>query len=455
VVWFGIFFNWGDHTLFMEDWAQITGPRFQFLRDAVKTRQLPLHISDPSTMHGNTLRYLVVPDTFISPQAILLARFSIQRFNFINVVLLYSIGFAALLALARKFRLSLIAFSALSLLFNFNGNILAHYSVGHVTWYGYFLFPWFAFLIFRLLEGDHSWKWTLWMSVLMFVIWLQGSFHQYLWLLIMLGLVGLFVPGKFWVIMRTGICVLLMSAFRLLPSILLIGKYGASYIDGYPSLWALLDSMVNITSPGYNSPYFPPGIEGMTTWETASFLGLLGTVFMIYFGVVRGLLGKEAPWRRLMLPIGGMLLLSMGPIFGYLRLLPVPILQGERVGTRIISLVITFLLILATERFQRWLDAVKDKPHVPLALTVASALMLMELWINLSIWKIPNVVKVFWWTYYDSHRWYVKNNYTDSKYIALVAGGLAISILTIVGLAVVSRLEIQRSKRPPRIDAQR
>lgn len=443
----GVFLNWGDHTLFMEDWAQITGPRFAFLRNAVKTNQLPLHISDSSTMHGNTLRYLAVPDTFISPQYLLLGRFSIQRFNYINVLLMYTLGFAGLLALAHKLRLSLFSFTLLSLLYNLNGNILAHYAVGHVTWYGYFLFSWFAYLLIRLVEGDHSWAWTFWMSLLLFFIWLQGSFHQYLWLLIMLGLVGLTVPGKFWVILRSGFFVLVMSAFRLLPAILLVGKYGASYIDGYPSLWSLLDSLVNISAPGYNSPYFPHGIEGMTVWETASFIGLLGTLFLIYFGLVRGLLDRDAPGRKLMLPILGMILLSMGQVFGYLRLLPIPLLQGERIGTRIISVGLAFLLILAAERFQRWLDRNIDRSQVLFALTAGGAMMGIELWTNLTVWKIPTVVEVFWWTYYDVDKWTVKNNFGDTTYLWLVFGGLAISIFTILGLGLVTWLEKRRSKR--------
>jgi hypothetical protein len=446
ILWFGIFFNWGDHTLFFQDWADITGPRTQILRDAVQTLQLPLHISDPSTMHGTTLRFLTVPDTLISPQFLLLGRFSVQRFNFLNVLLFYTLGFVGLLVLRQRFKLSVMAFGVMALLFNFNGNILAHFTVGHMTWTGYFLFPWFAWLVFRLIDGERSWKWTLWMSSLLFVIWLQGSFHQFLWLLLFLGLLALFVPNSFWFIMRAGVLIILMSSFRLFPAILLYGSYGASYITGYPTLYNLWNSLVNITHP-LSTPYFPPGIEGVSPWETANFIGVLGVGFIGYFGLARAILARKAPFQKLLLPLGGMLLLSMGQFFGYLRLLPIPLLQGERVGTRIISVVLVFLFIIGAERFQRWLDFGGLDRFRQAGLIVAFGLMGMELWTNLQIWSIPNAVKVYWWVYFDRKKWFVRNDFSDSTYIALIVGGLALTVITFAGLALLAWRE-KRAKTP-------
>ena len=445
VYWFGVFFNWGDHTLFFQDWADITGPRTQMLRTAAQQNQLPLHISDPSTMHGNTYRFLTVPDTLISPQYLLLKRFSIPRFYFINVILFYTLGFAGLLVLRRKFRLSVMAFAVLTMLFNFNGNILAHFSVGHMTWLGYFLFPWFAWLTFRLLEGDRSWKWILMMSTLMFIIWLQGSFHQFLWLLIFLVLIGLFVPGTFWMMARTGVFVLLMSSFRILPAILLYGRYGASYITGYPTLFVLWDSLVHIANPtGGGIITFPPGIEGVSPWEMTSFIGLFGTGFTIYFGLIQGTLSSKSPFQKLFLPIGGMLVLSIGQFFGYLRLLPIPLIQGERVGTRIISVVLAFLFIIGAERLQRWLELRNIKNISHIGLLLAFGIAMMELWTNLKIWSIPNAVKDFWWVYYDVEKWYVKNNWEDTIYLYLIFGGVALSLLTFAGLTLLSLKENQK-----------
>jgi len=81
----GIFFEWGQYDSEYHDWAQITAPRLQFLRTAVRAQVFPLHFSDPSTLHGWTLRYLAVPDAFISSQYYILAKLPLPWFNLVNV----------------------------------------------------------------------------------------------------------------------------------------------------------------------------------------------------------------------------------------------------------------------------------------------------------------------------------------------------------------------------------
>jgi hypothetical protein len=443
---FGDFFEWGGHTLEYHDWANVTGPRFLFLRTAVKSGQFPMHISDPSTLHGWTLRYLSVADAYISPQLVLLFRLSIQRFNLANVWLLYSLGFAGLLALRARLRLSPVAFAVPFLLFNFNGHILAHYSVGHATWGGYFLFPWFAWLVLRLLDGDRSWRWTLGMAALLFIIWLQGSFHQFVWLLILLALIGIFVRGTFWAVVRAGFFTFLISAFRILPSTLLYGETSTAFINGYPSLYALWDSLVNLEF-SVSSPFFIKGLgEGVGTWETTAYIGLLGGLFLLYFGLYRGLLKRNSPFSPLLLPLGIFLLLCMGQIFNILRTLPIPLLEGERVATRMFSVVLAFGLIFAAERFQRWLDE-SSPPLVLPASLLALALIAFELWQDLNIWRISNGDKDFWIEFNDT-KWYVKNNPSDTIYYWLVFGGLAISLLTFIVLAFLSWREKRVTATP-------
>ncbi len=302
---FGHFFNYGNFDMLYMDWSQITGPRLQFLQSAIRTGQLPLHISDAETMHFITVRYLAVADVFISPQYLLLKWLSLPVFSLVNVWLLYTVGFAGLLVLWCKLRLSPISFTALFLLFNFNGNILAHYNVGHTNWGGYFLFPWVAWLVFRLLEGDHSWRWTTLMAVLLFVIWLQGSYHQFVWLLILLVGIAIFVPKTFWTVIKTGLVTFLVCAFRILPCILAYNGYKQSFINGYPSLFALWDNLVNLPTPT-STPFFTNPVLGMGVgeWELASFIGLIGALFLIYFGLYRGLLHREARYPGLLAPLG-------------------------------------------------------------------------------------------------------------------------------------------------------
>jgi hypothetical protein len=89
----GYFLHWGGINFNIDDWLDISGTRLAFLRDAVRSGQLPLHISDPATLGGITDRFLAIPDEILSPQVFLLRFISIGRFVFVDVGMLYSLGF--------------------------------------------------------------------------------------------------------------------------------------------------------------------------------------------------------------------------------------------------------------------------------------------------------------------------------------------------------------------------
>jgi hypothetical protein len=447
--WYWIFFDHGANNVLFHDWANVTAPRYQFLKSAVQELQFPLHISDPGAFHGYTYRYLSVPDTLISPQLIMLGWLAITRFNLFNICILYTLGFLGLLVLKNKFHISLIPFTALALLFNFNGNILAHLSVGHENWGGYFLFSWFAWLVFRLLEGDRSWKWTFGMSSLMFIIWLQGAFHQYIWLLMMLALIAIFVPRTFWFVVRAGVLILVLSAFRLLPAILSYGNYVGGFDNGFITPGVLLNYLVFMANPD-ELKYFMMGTGPVIgSWELTTFIGLVGTIFVIYFGLYRGLLTNKAPFRSLMLPLGIMLILT-GGLFYVVDQLHIPLLSGERISSRMISVVLAFGLIMAAERFQRWLDNSDRKPFLAAASLMAFSTTGLDLWLNLNVWRVSHSSKQFDWVYFDPKKWFVKNDYSDTLYLGLVFGGLAISLVTFIVLAVLSWREMRHERLTPR-----
>jgi hypothetical protein len=450
LVGFGFFFEWGNFDMLYHDWAQISGPRLQFLQSALKTGQLPLQISDAEALHLNTQRYLSAADVFTSPQYILLYKLPLSIFELVNTWFLYTVGFVGLLFLRRKLRLSPISFAALFLLFNFNGHILAHTSMGHASWGGYFLFPWFAWLVFRLLGGDHSWLWTALVALLLFCMWLQGSFHQYVWLLLLLGCIGIFVPRTFWVVMRTGVVTILISAFRILPCILNYNSFG--FINGYPSLYSVWENLVKLPDwePGLyelKSDYLA-GILGapVGAWELTCYVGLVGGLFLVFYGIYRGLFHREAPYRELLLPLGIIFLLSLGATIELLRALPVPLIQGERVSARLFSVVLVFGLILGAERFQRWLDTSPLKTLSLSGSLVGLGLIAFDLWQNFAIWRVSNRKEEFW-VYFDPHKWTVRNDFSDTLYITMILGGLAITLLTILVLGVLCWRE-QRAAQP-------
>ena len=102
----GYFLNWGRIPLNYHDWADISGPRLTFLKDAITKGELPLHISDTATLDGVTDRFLSIPDQILSPQVVLLRFLTVGQFVLVDVLFLYSLGFLGLLWLRRRFALS-------------------------------------------------------------------------------------------------------------------------------------------------------------------------------------------------------------------------------------------------------------------------------------------------------------------------------------------------------------
>ena len=446
IIVFRYFFINGNFDFLYMDWAQITGPRLQFLQTAIREGQLPLHISDSETLHFATTRYLAVADAFISPQYILLKWLSLQDFTLVNIWFLYSLGFLGLLAIKYKLRLSLVAFTAPFLLFNFNGYIFAHYNVGHANWGGYFLFPWFVWLILRLLDGDHTWLWTTLMAGLLFFIWLQGSYHEFVWLLILLALIGIFIPRTFLTVLRTGVLTFFVSAFRLLPCILEYKDFKVPFLGGYPSLALLFQNLVDLPSNSF--PHYFGNINlGISAgeWEYTCFIGVLGGIFLIYFGIFRGLIRVKAEFNRLLIPISLMGMLTLGPVFQVFRYLPIPLIQGERVSSRIVAVVLAFGLILGAQQFQKLIDGISKKTILLGGSVVGLITIGIELWQDLQIWRISQRLQDFW-IYFNPNKWYPINNMSDTVYIWLVFGGLVISIVSLAALGWISWMEYRQKK---------
>ncbi len=121
-------------------------------------------------------------------------------------------------------------------------------------------------------------------------------------------------------------------------------------------------------------------------------------------------------------------------------------LEGERLSTRMFSVVLAFGLIFAAERFQRWLEEASPPPLALPGSLLALGLIAFELWQDLNIWRISNGSQDFWIEFNDT-KWFVKNNPSDTIYYWLVFGGLAISLLTLIVLGILSWRERRREKR--------
>ncbi|MCD4672343.1 MAG: hypothetical protein K8R77_06755 [Anaerolineaceae bacterium] len=435
----GKFFNWGSIPFDWLDWAEVNAPRLAFVKDAVMEGVLPLHMADTSALRNVTDRFLTVPDPILSPQVLLLKFLDVGPFVLLHVLLLFTLGAWGLLWFRRRYNLSLVSFTALFLLFNFNGHILAHLSVGHVTFAGYFLFPWFLVLIFQLVvDGQKSWAWVAKMAILLFVIWLQGAFHQYVWALMFLGLIGLTSWKAFWPALKAGIAAVLLSMVRILPPAMMLGQYDDEFLGGYPSVWDFVRSMVTIVFPADSIEAPRNMLNTLAWWEFDLYLGLIGAAFLLYFGLGRWLKYKrsETAYPALLLPVAVLFVFSIGRVYRLVRLIPIPLLAGERASIRMIILPVVTLLILAAIEFQAWLRERKLDPVLQVSSLGILFLLGHDLWQHLKVWQVTNAVEAFPVARVDLTL-KVVGNHPDPAYTNMLVIGAVVSALTLAALIVL------------------
>lgn len=461
----GVFFSWGNLPFDFLDWGEVTGPRYAVLQDAVTRGVLPLHVVNTTATRGVTDRYFSIADTPFSPQALLLGFVEMGTYLFYDTLLFYLIGFVGLLLLFRKFRLSPFVFSILFLLFNFNGNITAHFAVGHSIWTGYFLFPFFVLLVWNLVEKQAGgWRWALGFALLSLVLLLQGSFHIWVWMLIFLGVLGLFNWRLLKTVILGGLASVLVALPRLLPPVLALEGITQEYLGGFPTVTELFTSMVLLLDPDRavvtKSFTYP-----LNPWEVDNFIGLAGFAVLVIFGVILPLRhdrSKNAPSVQILVPCLALSVLSIGTLYGSLvNRFPIPPFTGERVTARMFLLALVFLVVLAAFWMQRWLDSRWGAENVwqegrP-ALFWQQALALLLPWViqhdlvrHLDAWRVrylDGLVHLFPKMAFDPAQHTVANH-ADAVYTNLMLGGLAVAVPALIVMIVMAVREGRRSKSP-------
>jgi hypothetical protein len=316
------------------------------------------------------------------------------------------------------------------------------------------LFPLLVVLVVQLLDGERGWWWSTKTALLLFAIWLQGAFHQYVWALMFLGLLLVVSWKHFIPLLRALLGALVISAFRILPPVLIFNQVDTEFLGGYPTAWALLKALV-VRVPPEESWEVRSNINLLAWWEFDLYIGLIGAIFLLYFGVARWLrrVRRCEGYPELLLPVAAMVLLSIGRIYRLVMLLPVPLLSGERVSSRMILLPLVFLLMTGSVELQRWLSGVEgsgEREHPwadALRLTGLGVLMVMvhDLWQHIKLWQVSNVFAVSELTPRDLSL-VVISNHPDPVYTTMLAVGAGISLLAAAGMLFLS----WRERKQPR-----
>ena len=448
IVWAYIL-NWGRINFLYSDWAEGMGHRLAFLQDAVRTGQLPLNMPDASALRNITDRYLSIPDTIISPQFLLLGLMSLGGFVVFNTLLLYGLGCWGLWSLARKYTISPVPLSMMLLIFVFNGHITDHIVVGHIHWVGYFLLPWFVYLILQAIEEPTGWPWVLKMSLLLFAMFLQGAFHLFVMSLLFMGLLAISNRRLLPVMTKGGIFAILVSMFRILPPALEAGKFDSAFLSGFDSAFQLVSSTVVLRFAEKSQVFLNDPLNPLGWWELDHYIGFVGLALVVVFGI--GLWFRRQPsfrqYRELIFPIMGMTVLSIGRIYKPINALGVPLLSSQRVSSRFFIFALVFLLVLATFHLQRWLDERKLSNASRAVLVGALVVLANDLWQHEKLWRVRHLPDMFNARAVDLSLAYVANH-PDPVYIATLVAGLIVTCGS-VGFLIWATLRQRGRENPP------
>jgi hypothetical protein len=442
------FLNSGYMQLNIADWLEAS-KRYAFLRDAIMTGQLPLNMPGTSALRTITDRFLAVADTTISPQVFLLRYLDIGHFAVVNVVLLYALGFLGLQILRRRFGLSPATFTLMFLLFDFNGHITDHIAVGHVHWAGYFLIPLFAALIFKLLDEDVGWRWILYMSALLFFLFLQGTFHLFIICLAFMALLALASRKHFVPLAGAILFSVLLSMIRILPPALEAGNFDTDFLFGFTTVGEMFSALTNLKIPGFNEIIIHGSINPLGYWELDHFIGMVGLAVVLIFGVLPWFRAEASKHRyhALWVPISILAIASIGQVYQIVHVLRIPLFSSQRVSTRLLFLPLAMLIFLAVIRLQEFLANQRVTDWVRLVELALVGLAAQDLWQHFKAWRVIYMGKVFVPQPLDLSLYYVANH-PDPPYITVLLVGFIISLVTLVFLIVMSLKE-----RPHRASA--
>jgi hypothetical protein len=438
LVFWGTFFDWRRAPLNFLDWSETFLPRFEAVRDAINYRMLPLHVNCASCLHGFTDRFFVLPDVVTTPQMLVMSIVDVDTFAVLDLLLHYTIATVGLIALRRQLQLSLISYSFMFFLFNFNGYIQSHYAVGHLSWAGYFLFPFFFLLILQLLDHQPSWRWVTGISFLSFYMILAGSQHHFTWLMLFLVFLALSHRLTFKWIVAAILFSGFLSAIRLLPPVLGFNDFADfkfRFRTGYHTLYDFFNALVVLREPNF----LEPAIYKYTTlnyWEFDYFVGFAGGIFIIYFGVIDWLKGGGQCQKYLPLFIPALLifLLSQGQIYKY-TLFNFPIFSSERVASRMVSVPITLFIIMGAAQLQELLEINKSR-FIRWLSAGGLVLVISEVYTHIVTWNVNKVGELFG----GQKLQFPGNsivNHPDPLYIMVLWIGLTLTLLSAVALAVL------------------
>jgi hypothetical protein len=228
-------------------------------------------------------------------------------------------------------------------LVNFNGNIAAHWFVGHVVWVSYFYAP---LALYCLVRSGRPVVESVGLGLVLAAIFLTGGAHVLTWLLVLIGIYLLLDPlgaglaaslGK---VAAAGATAVIASLPKLVPVLGTAADYSPPSRGGFQDVATLAAALLG---------HIERTSETLMWWEGASYVSIFP---LLWYARNAGRLHSVAH-RRLLVIAGLFALLSLGgvypAVFG-----GVPVLRSQNVTSRLVLMsILVFAASLATGEWSR------------------------------------------------------------------------------------------------------
>ena len=211
----------------------------------------------------------------------------------------------------------------------------------------------------------------------------------------------------------------------------------------------MIDAFVLLKVPVATEVFSHNPLNPLGWWELDYYVGFLGLAFV-------GGLGLLAFLRRprtlpdvgpLALPVLILTLFSIGKLYKVFHVLQVPLLDSQRVSSRLLYLPFLFLTLAGARWLQAWLDRRRPSPMLTVSLLSGVLLLASDIWQHVKLWRVAKMGDLFPNKALDLGVNVVANR-VDPPYTAALVVGLAISLAALCALVFLAVREKPQRARP-------
>ncbi len=436
ILLWGKFLNYGDIPSDRLDWLQVTFPRLETMQQAVTDCIFPLHIEEQYGIKDVTDRYFVIPDLILSPDIFLLRFFSIPIFILIHILICYSLGFWGLIRLKNKLKLSFTSFFPFFLLFNFNGFIISHIAVGHLTWGAYFLLPFLIELIWDLFNPTtNAINWIIKFSFLQFGIFLFGGYHFFVWNIFFMVILLMVMTQRRKMIFSVILSSFFINSFKIIPSVLLSNELSLDFHTSFSSSYHFIRSLVYSFTP--LDSVISSTVLDYSIWEINFYVGLASFIMILFFSYGFFQYSGNKQYRILLIPISILTVLSIGHFYQPIFQSGLPILSGERVFTRFLILPLLIGITISVKQYQIKINEYLKKSIFMFLFWTLNLIIANDLTQHAANWEIIQIIDIIPKEVIQLNA--SIQNRSDPVYVAFIIAGISISAITFIFLFILKR----------------